>query len=200
MNKYGEKINELYHIFTQLEKYFSKFDGVPLPYMVPYYISNTMDLIDYNHLPEIIEMYNFVTENFPSVKSVTCETKRDEEGKLIKEQVGDYEFKGYLDKISSADIDDYLCSRSKYDVTINGVTEKEFIIHKNISSATEPAILSTSGKALFKLFDNTSLTYRYFDSDYLDEIMELGINKPFYEWEDGDFMMLKLSLPNPDKR
>lgn len=200
MNKYGEKIYELRDIFIQLEKYFSKFDGVSLPFMLPYYISSTMDLLDYNHLPEIIEMYNYITENFPSVKSVTCETKRDKEGNLIKEQVGDYEFRGYIDKISSITVDDYICNRSKYNVTINEIVEPEFIVYKNISSATEPAILSTSGKALFKLFDNTSLTYKYFDSDYLDEIMELGINKPFYEWEDDDFMLLKLSLPNSDTR
>lgn len=200
MNQYGEKIKELYNIFTQLENYFSKFDGVPLPFMYPYYISRTMDLIDYKHLPDIIEMYNFITGNFPLVTSVTCETKRDSDNNLIKEQIGDYEFNGYMDKISYAVIDGFTCYRSKHDIEFNNKIEKEFIINKNISSATEPSLLSTSGKALFKLFDNTSLTYKYFDSDYLDEIMELDINKPFYEWESDDFMILKLSLPNSDKR
>mgnify|MGYP001263099046 FL=1 len=199
MNEYFDLISNFRKLYYQIDDCMNQYREEWLPYQSPYMFTSNMDIMDYNNQPQIVDIIQELRLKFKVVDSVEVSNKLDNKGSIVVNEEDDYNKESMMGELKSIKVGEYLIYKTKYDVCFDGVNEKELIAYKNISSAIEPSIISTSGKALFKLFDNDTRSYKFIDDEYLVKRLDIEIDKPFFEWDDMDFGFLKLNLPGPVK-
>lgn len=198
MNSHGIKMFEMYDIFVRAESIVSKYykDKNLIPYIDNYVFTKGMTIEDYSHLPEIKDIYYDIMAINPKIKGFILSPVLDKDNKPLMIETRPHFYETYISKIKQMIIDDYDVYRTKYNIEYNGKEEKELVAYKDIISITEPSMMSTSGKAIFKLFDNESRSIQFYETEYINKIMDIENDKSFYDWDESDFMMLKLALPN----
>lgn len=97
-----------------------------------------------------------------------------------------------LEKISQIDYPD--CKFRNTGYLIDGTDENEYIIELPLTDCMEPICVSNSGDAVFQLADMELQRTAYYKASDLGKFMDLDLPAKYVDWNEGDLMILKLSL------
>lgn len=197
MNKYYDIMKEIEEVYNEINQYVLQYLGIETLYSSLYIIDKNIEKEDYHGNEFMLDILSHM-KKYDKLSRIIINPKKEIKDRTninspIMIDKGNYTYHGFVDKLESIIYDGYHVQETSH-ILPDG--RNEIIGKKNINSELEPSIISNSGKAVFSLYDSENKVYKYFDDEYLSKkIMDNG-NKPFYEWDEDDFVILRLSLPS----